>query len=239
MAHIRSPNYPALSLPGAIERVGGIYGKQQTTPEPREVVIKHMGYSSVNGRALKALSALIKYGLLEEAGKGLRVSGRAKSILFPDPANPSAKAEAITAAAHSPELFKRIIAAKGAKPSDDSLKHFLIHEGFNLNAVEQVARSFNETFVLVDSEGTGYDSSAQLSEEGDEEVQTEAQHIPAGNVPPKVPKGGGVTLLNSTKPVFDFETVAINTQIDNRQDLDELIARLEQIKGMLPNKTAH
>ena len=99
MARIRSPNYPALSLPDAIERVRDVHKLQQTTPEPRAVVIRHMGYNSVNGRALKALSALLKYGLLEEAGKdGLRVSGRALSILFPDPAAPEAKAAAIAAA---------------------------------------------------------------------------------------------------------------------------------------------
>jgi hypothetical protein len=45
--------------------------------------------------------------------------------------------------------------------------------------------------------------------------------------------------LNSTKPIFDFETVAIHTKIDNQEDLAELIERLEKIKGMLPNKTQH
>ena len=40
--------------------------------------------------------------------------------------------------------------------------------------------------------------------------------------------------LNSTRPVFDFETVTINTRIDNQEDLAELIDRLEQLKSMLP-----
>lgn len=239
MARVRSPNYPALSLLDAIERVREVHQKQQTTPEPRPVVIKHMGYNSVNGRALKALSALIKYGLLEEAGTGLRVSGRAIAILFPDPANPSAKAEAITAAAKEPELFARIVAQKGAKPSPDSLRHFLIHEGFNMNAVEQVARSFYATLELVESQDAEYDSSGTGDEE--EEMQQEPQG--AGNAHPAVLRGeknalGGAG-LNSTKPVFDFETVAINTKIDNKDDLAELIERLEKLKGMLPNKTQH
>ena len=104
MARVRSPNYPALSLGDAVKRTGDVYAKQQMTPEPREVVIKHLGYSSVNGRALKTLSALIKYGLLEEAGKGLRVSGLAKKILFPDPSNPTEKADAIAVSIVTPAL---------------------------------------------------------------------------------------------------------------------------------------
>jgi hypothetical protein len=240
MARVRSPNYPALSLPDAIGKTQEVYSKQQMTAEPREVIIKHMGYGSVNGRALKALSALIKYGLLEEAGKGLRVSGRAKAILFPDPSNPSAKADAISAAAAEPDLYARILAEKGRKPSADSLKHFLIHEGFNMSAVDSVARAFYETFALVDGQGAAYDSSEIGDDEEDNEMEGAVQPPPPGKVPPggKPPPAPPAT-LNSTKPVFDFETVAINTKIDNQEDLAELIARLEQIKAMLPNKTEH
>lgn len=43
---------------------------------------------------------------------------------------------------------------------------------------------------------------------------------------------------NSTKPLFDFESVSINTRIDNQEDLAELLKRLEQIKSMLPHKKA-
>ena len=37
--------------------------------------------------------------------------------------------------------------------------------------------------------------------------------------------------------VFDFETVAINTRIDNQEDLEELVLRLQQIKSMLPKES--
>ena len=45
------------------------------------------------------------------------------------------------------------------------------------------------------------------------------------------------TNLNVTKPVFDFETVKVQTKIDNQEDLAELISRLEKIKTMLPMKS--
>lgn len=242
MARVRSPNYPGLSLPSAIERIEQVHAQQQRTPEPREVVMRHMGYGSVNGRALKAISALLKYGFLEDAGKGLRVSERAIAILFPDPSNPDLKRQAISEAARAPDLFQRIFERWEGRPSADALKHFLIHQGFSLNAVEQVARSFYDTFDLVESQGAAYDPS--------DTAQEEDAVMEAENAKPKVSAGVGIATvtssaravgiaLNSTKPVFDFETVAINTKIDNQEDLAELIERLEQLKAMLPKKTQH
>lgn len=240
MARVRSPNYPALSLPDAITRIRDVYKAQQTTPEPRDVVIKHMGYTSANGRALKSLSALIKYGFLDASGvQGLKVSDRAIAILFPDPDSPATKADALLAAAREPKLFQEIFDRWEGRPSEDSLKAFLIRNGFNANSVDTVAQAFYATFDLVSGISDSYDSEDDeddISEE--EELVTPEQDSAVGQ--PKGKKTKIVTLHdNSTKPVFDFETVAISTKIDNQEDLQELIERLEQIKGMLPNKTQH
>lgn len=84
MARIRSPNYPAMSLPEAIERIRAIHQKEQHLEAPREVMAKHMGYNSINGASLKALSALLKYGLLEKTqGDRRRVTELALKILHP------------------------------------------------------------------------------------------------------------------------------------------------------------
>ncbi len=45
--------------------------------------------------------------------------------------------------------------------------------------------------------------------------------------------------FNVTKPIFDFETVKIHTEIDIREDLGELMGRLEKIMAMLPSKAEH
>jgi hypothetical protein len=243
MARVRSPNYPALSLPDAVARVRDVHKQQQTTPEPRDVVVRHMGYNSSNGRALKALSALLKYGFLEEVpNEGLKVSDRAVSILYPDPSDPSAKAKALVAASREPALFADIMDRwKGARPSPESLEAFLVRKGFNLNSIEQVARAFYATLDLVGEQGSAYDS-PEAEEAEEEEQEMEPELNPSGKPTPPAPKGGRQWIdvaLNSTKPIFDFETVAIHTKIDNQEDLAELIERLEKIKGMLPNKTQH
>ena len=243
MTRVRSPNYPALSLPDAIDRVRAVYGAQQTTPEPRDVVVKHMGYGSVNGRALKTLSALIKYGLLETSdGDGLKVSRRALTILHPDPENPLEKNEALLAAARSPALYQGIFDRWDGKPSQDSLNAYLIRNGFNANAVEVVARAFYETYSLVSDIEDSYDSAIdEPEEEGGDEMQEQQSEAKAGA---RIEQSGAQSpmpdpVLNSTKPKFDFESVEILTKIDNRDDLEQLLERLESIKNMLPSKAQH
>jgi hypothetical protein len=84
MARVRSPNYPAFSLPEAIARVKLIHAQEQHLAAPKEVIAKHLGYGGMNGASIKTLSAIMKYGLLEEIGSDkIRVSPLAISILYP------------------------------------------------------------------------------------------------------------------------------------------------------------
>lgn len=244
MARVRSPNYPALSLPEAIERLRGLHKEQQTTAEPREVVILHMGYSGINGRSLKALSALIKYGFLEATSdERLRVSKRALAILFPDPDNPRAKNQALVDAAFAPVLFAKIFDRWKTRPTQASLNSFLAHEGFNTNSVDMVAHAFYETFDLVESliasygpnRTTAVDDEDGVDGEEEEESMIE-QGASSAKQPNLVASAGLAPSVNSTKPIFDFESVLISTRIDNQEDLAELLNRLEQIKSMLPHK---
>ena len=67
MARVRSPNYPAISLPDALTRVKTIHDAEQHLAAPRNVIAKHLGYNGLNGAALTTISAISKYGLLEDA----------------------------------------------------------------------------------------------------------------------------------------------------------------------------
>src|SRR3954465_13678137 len=115
---IRSPNYPALSLPSAIEKVAALYRAQHTHAAPREIAARSMGYNSLNGASASAISAVHKYGLLAKVGEGLKVSDRALRILHPHSA--SEKAEAIREAAYEPTLFAELRDRfSGRMPSED------------------------------------------------------------------------------------------------------------------------
>lgn len=247
MARVRSPNYPALGLPAAVDMVRKVHSLQQNTTEPRNVVLKHMGYSGVNGRALKSISALIKYGFLKKEGKeGLRVSDRAVAILYPDPDNPNLKEQELFAASREPDLFADIFDRWSHRPSEDSLRAFLIQKGYNLNSVEAVARAFYETYDLVSDFDALYDSDAELENEEDDdalvsEKKSQQKHAKSDDAKTVATDTRGASMkalpINLTKPIFDFETVEIATKIDNQEDLSKLISRLEQIKSMLPKKS--
>src|SRR4051794_4310429 len=107
MARVRSPNFPVISLPQAIERIEAIYDKEQTLPATRETLAEHLGYSGLNGASIKMISALGKYGLLELVdGRGFRVSKLAMAILHP--ANDQERSDAVREAAHLPALFQKL-----------------------------------------------------------------------------------------------------------------------------------
>lgn len=154
---IRSPNYPSLSLPAALEKVALLYKNQHTHGAPREVVAKGMGYNSLNGASATAISALHKYGLLERIGDDIKISERALRILHPHSSDE--KMAAIREAASQPELFAELAERfPGQTPSEDLLRNYLIRKGFAPNAVTGVILAYRETVELVGRFGGPYDS---------------------------------------------------------------------------------
>lgn len=151
MAKARSPNYPAISLPEAIERIRKVYDKEHTHKAPSDVIAKALGYAGINGKSLGILSALKKYGLLEEIGKELKVSQDGLLILV-DPTHSLERAAAIRRAAFAPVLFEEIKKNYGESvPSDENLRSFLLKKGFLQSAVDAPIRAYRETIGLVNS----------------------------------------------------------------------------------------
>lgn len=149
MARVRSPNYPAISLPEAIERVRKVYEKEHTHKADPEVVAKALGYSGLNGASASVMSALKKYGLLEEVGKDLKVSHQALTILV-DPKDSLDRANLIRLAAFSPALFSELRAQYGdSVPSDENLRSYLLKRGFAQSSIDAPIRSYRETISFV------------------------------------------------------------------------------------------
>ena len=168
---VRSPNYPAMSLKEAVQRAGEVHTNQHTHGAPREVVAKSMGYNSLNGASATAISALIKYGLLEGRAEDIKISDRAMRILHPQ--SSQEKAEAVREAALAPELFKELAERfPGRTPADELLRSYLIRNGFASAAVSSVIRSYRETNEFVEEVAGAYDSSNQEPGLGDPSMQT-------------------------------------------------------------------
>src|SRR6185312_6437688 len=149
---VRSPNYPALSLPEALEKVKLVFEHQHNYGAPREVVVKSMGYTGINGASATAISALHKYGLLEGRGDEVRVSDRAMRYL--NPMSDAERAEAIREAAFAPALYRELSEKfPGRLPSEEVLRSFLIRNGFSPAAVSGVILSYRQTMELVEGGG--------------------------------------------------------------------------------------
>ena len=168
MANVRSPNYPAISLPEAIKRVGLVYKQEQRHPVDKEVIAKHIGYGGLNGGSYSVISALTKYGLLETAGKGeqLKVTGEALDILIHNTGERE-RVNAVQKVAFMPSLFNELHDLYGIDlPSDHSLRATLLKKGFNQKTVDSVIRSYRDTieFVNVETQDSYMESVDELQE---------------------------------------------------------------------------
>jgi len=153
MARLRSPNYPSISLPEAISKVKLIYEREYTNQASREVMIKAMGYSGINGASAVVFSALSKYGLIISTGNDqYKISEDGLNlILFQKGEAP--RAQAIERAAFSPQLFADLHEQYPATPpSDENLTAYLVKKSFNPRWVSDIIRSYRDTIELVSIE---------------------------------------------------------------------------------------
>lgn len=159
MARARSPEYPAMSLKEAIERVKLVYDKDYQNRIPKAVIAAHMGYKGLNGTSLPALAALSKYGLLEGRGDETRVSDLALAIIAHPSGSPE-RVEALRTAATKPDLFAELAEKyPPGKSSEQAIRSYLLTQRFIPAAADIAIRTYRETMQLVESESGGYSGS--------------------------------------------------------------------------------
>lgn len=241
MARVRSPNYPQFSLPEAISRIQKIHAAEQHLAAPKEVMARHLGYGGMNGGSSAALSALVKYGLLEDAsGDKMKVSQLALAILHPK--DKAEKAAAIKDAAARPSLFVEIESEwPNGIPSDQNLRAYLIRRNFAADAVDRVIKSYRETQELVTSESGGYDpDQTPLSEpamQHSHQVEPQKGAL-TSNSPPQTSSGANAMFqiedagLNNPQIVDRGSTIFVSGLVD-RKGLDRLIKKLTAYKAVL------
>ncbi len=148
----RSPNYPGCSLQKALDYARKIYDQNHLHKAPREVVAKAMGYGTLNGGSLTAISALKKFGLLDEDGEGLKITADALTALV-EPASSPDRARVLVKLATKPELFAEMQAAfPGPVPSDEILRSWLLRKGFLQSTVDLPIRAYRETMDLSEAQ---------------------------------------------------------------------------------------
>ena len=237
MARTRSPNYPAISLKEAVERIGLLFKSEQRHSAPKEVVAKGMGFGGVNGASLSAISAALKFGLLEKSGEDFKVTDAAIEILHPH--NADEKSTALLKAAFAPRLFAELVEHyNGDLPSDENLRAYLIRKGFGQNALTGVIQSYRETMELVGGLPKGYVPPKSNLEEDDEDDNEDAGAMMAEPSPqqraPKTPTANTVSPPLRVSIVGDhLEVTAVLT---DSEAVDRLISILTANRSLLPKK---
>jgi len=156
----RSPQYPAIGLKEAFEKIESVYKKDYQNPISRIVAVSHMGYNGLNGKSLGVLSALGKYGFLDGRGDENKVSDLAMQIIA-HPSHSPERYEALKEAASKPELFSELDSRfSGGRVSDTALRSYLLTQKFIPSAADAVIRAYRETKQFLETE-----ASIGLSEE--------------------------------------------------------------------------
>jgi len=229
MVRVRSPNYPALSLPEAIEAVTKIHTAEQHLAAPKEVVAKHLGYASFHGLAARIVSAVEKYGLLEDVNDDkVKVSPLAMSILFPS--GPEEKQRAINEAAFKPPLFAAIKEEwQGERPSDQNLRVYLVRKKFGSDALDRVIEIYKETMDLVTQDSEAY-APANTDAKGKQEKPP--MHAPAGTgTRPAPPPPVGPMRVS-----FNGDLLEVSAVLADAEAVDRLVRALQANKALLPEK---
>ncbi|HEX9789695.1 MAG TPA: hypothetical protein VGA60_03445 [Kiloniellales bacterium] len=184
MAKTRSPNYPTLPLSEAVAAIRPVFKGENRNKMSRIVLAKHMGYTSLNGRALSKIGAIRAFGLIEGSGDQIRVSDDAITIVTAPEGAPEKQAALQRCALH-PSLFKDLRKAfPDDLPSHDNLRFNLIQRKFTEDAAEKAAKSFLSTMRIVSGDSEEYDSPENEAE------QENMEHQQQFTKPPPPPKPG-------------------------------------------------
>ncbi|QDT14329.1 hypothetical protein [Alienimonas californiensis] len=135
----RSPNYPSVGLPDAVTRATRLYEGVGTAGASPDSAAKLIGYSKNHGTARMTMSALKKFGLVEErSGRVVPAKLTVDLANFP-PTHPRHGA-ALRTAALSPTIYRDVYTRyrpHGVLPPDDVLGPELVADsGFLPDKVE-------------------------------------------------------------------------------------------------------
>jgi hypothetical protein len=192
MAKVRSPNYPALDLVGALNAVRKALDKDNRNKMSQAALGKHLGHDSLSGPALGKIGALRAYGLIDGKGDELRITDEAVTALMAPPGSPEG-VDAIRRLAGRPNLFQDIQKEFATLPSAENLKFWLIKRQFAPDAAEKAAKCYLSTMQLAEWGSLDYDATSSEHQEILTHMRQDAIAPvvkPPSSPPPLQPKAG-------------------------------------------------
>jgi len=142
---IRSPSYPFISLPEAVERARTLYAAARRSTVSADAAAEVWGYSAKSSGGKQTIAALRAFGLLEGEG-AVRLTDRGVHILLEEDGSEE-RGRLLRQAALAPPVYTRLWERYGPDlPSDKGLQtHLVLEMGFNENAVVDVIRGYKTT----------------------------------------------------------------------------------------------
>jgi len=191
----RSPQYPAFGLRTALDKARLIYAKELLHRVNFRTAIGDMGLSASGSTGMRALSALIQFGLLDEFGSGdareVQFTADAKKILLDERDVSPDRDAVVRALASKPVVYADLLNKWGTSlPSDAEVKFWLVGDkGFNRDIVGDVIASFKDTvaFAKLDSGVGGADIGGESGD--DSHTPSIQNHFAPADTP--APRTGG------------------------------------------------
>ena len=154
---LRSPSYPNIGLPEALAMMRRIYDVAFTNPIPEEEMARQLGYESASSWLGLRLSAMSKFGLLENIpasptrGKCCMITALGEAVLRNSPESPE-YLSALRQAALRPTIYDDLWNRFGPDlPINSEMAAYLVDERkFNPKAVASLLTNFRATAECAD-----------------------------------------------------------------------------------------
>lgn len=195
----RSPIFPFIALPKAVERARELYAEEKRHPTPAKVAVAHWKYAAKSSGGLQTLAALKHFGLLADSGSGadrkVHLTDLAARILLDTTPDSAEVREALKTAAITPKLHAELWQKWEANlPSDANIRNHLIFEReFNPASADQFIRQYRDTLAfarLAESVNMSLPEDREREPPVDQDMGFEGETFDSGKESPPATKTG-------------------------------------------------
>jgi hypothetical protein len=220
----RSPAYPSISLPQAIEKIRDFWRAYTKNIVPRTTALERWGYTVTTGPAARVIAALKQFGLISEEDKGIKLTERGRDLATLPKTDERYK-NAANSALHSPTIYKKLLENYGEKLPDDSLLKAALERDhdFNPKSTPGFIKDFRASIAYIDNLSVENGSSDDGSQE--ESGKDTSQNTPH----PKRPHSNRMT--NFAFPLGSGDVVTISAPHPMAdEDFEMLLATMKAAK---------
>jgi hypothetical protein len=204
----RSPSFPFISLPKAVERARSVYEKYRREPARVTVVGGVWGLGPKSSGLLQTVAALKQYGLMEDSGsredRKVTLTPLALRILIDT--RPGQREDGLREAALKPRLFADYRRwAQHRPPDDHCISELQFEKGFTQDAAKTFIRVFGDTVQFA---GVGDSDDMEVAEDDTAESALQAVEAGPSNSPARestqeVMRASAAPALNTAGPLSE------------------------------------